>query len=108
MARHFFTGGLMPSIGLLPEFQRDLQLEAEWQLDGRNYERTAEAWLDNLDTRRKEVAVELRSTYGEAADRWQGRWRIFFMAVAELFAYRNGQEWLVAHYRFSRPAATVA
>ena len=37
--------------------------------------------------------------YGEAdASLWWQRWRIFFMACAELFGYNEGSEWYVGHY----------
>jgi cyclopropane-fatty-acyl-phospholipid synthase len=29
---------------------------------------------------------------------------MFWMACAELFGHAGGSEWLVAHYRFCRPA----
>jgi cyclopropane-fatty-acyl-phospholipid synthase len=42
-------------------------------------------------------------TYGAAnAPVWFQRWRMFYMAVAELFGYAGGNEWGVAHYRFSK------
>jgi cyclopropane-fatty-acyl-phospholipid synthase len=76
-----------------------------WRWDGRHYEKTANAWLANIDAARDAVMPILARTYGEAdAAMWLRRWRVFFMACAELFGYREGQEWWVSHYLFERPA----
>lgn len=102
MSRHFFSGGMMPSTDLPLFFQDDLKLEQRWQWDGRHYEKTANAWLENMDASRKVIWPILDKTYGkDFAKVWWMRWRMFFMACAELFGLNQGQEWFVSHYRFS-------
>ncbi len=105
MGRHFFTGGLMPAADTLLWFQDALRIEDRWLLDGTHYERTSNHWLREQDSRRDEVMAILRQAYGDAASLWYQRWRMFWMACAELFGYDHGREWMVAHYRFSKEAA---
>jgi len=103
MGKYFFTGGLMPALDTLLHFQQDLLLEDFWAVDGRHYEKTSNAWLALLDQRRDQVLEVCRQTYGDAqAKIWCQRWRMFFMACAELFGMHGGREWLVGHYLFSK------
>lgn len=103
MSRHFFSGGMMPSDDLPLYFQDDLRLEQQWRWQGQHYEKTCNAWLAEVDAQETEVRAILAATYGrEDTQIWWMRWRIFFMACAELFAYNNGQEWYISHYLFSK------
>ncbi len=105
MARYFFTGGIMPSVDLLLYFQKDLKIENQWSVSGTHYQKTAESWLENMDRHEREIRPLLATTYGkEQETRWWVYWRVFYMACAELWGYRGGNEWLVAHYLFSKPA----
>jgi cyclopropane-fatty-acyl-phospholipid synthase len=103
MARYFFTGGIMPSDDLLLYFQRDVTLIDHWQVCGRHYELTSEAWLANMDRNRQRIMPLMAATYGaSAALKWWVYWRVFFMSCAELWGYAGGREWLVSHYLFER------
>jgi cyclopropane-fatty-acyl-phospholipid synthase len=102
MGRHFFTGGLMPAADTLLHFADDVRLERRWLYSGSHYARTARAWLDNLDARRRQVRSVMQSVHGPEADLFCQRWRIFFMACEELFAFDGGRQWLVGHFRFRK------
>lgn len=102
MARNFFTGGLMPSWDLPVQIKSNLELENRWAVNGEHYAKTSRAWLNLLDDNIESV----RKVFDQSEDPTPStilinRWRMFFMAVEELFGYNQGREWHVAHYLFS-------
>ncbi|MET0382597.1 MAG: cyclopropane-fatty-acyl-phospholipid synthase family protein [Burkholderiaceae bacterium] len=102
MSRHFFSGGMMPGDDLAPNFQDDLRLLRRWRWDGTHYQKTSQAWLRNMDGAREALMPSMRQAYGGDAETWWRRWRLFFMSVAELFGYDEGQRWWVGHYLFEK------
>ncbi|MGJ8658098.1 MAG: SAM-dependent methyltransferase [Akkermansiaceae bacterium] len=102
MSRYFFTGGQMPSDDLLLYFQDHLSIEDHWQVNGTHYERTSNAWLYLMDKNKQQLFPLVEETYGkDQAVKWWVYWRCFYMACAELWGFRNGEEWFVSHYRFT-------
>jgi cyclopropane-fatty-acyl-phospholipid synthase len=99
IAQHFFTGGIMPSHGLIKRFPDLFEVEDEWVWNGAHYQKTALDWLANFDARIDTIRPILKSTYGRDARLWEQRWRLFFLATAGLFGDSQGREWAVSHYR---------
>jgi len=99
IAQHFFTGGIMPSHGLIRRFDDLFAVEQEWWWDGTHYRRTAEDWLANFDRNAEAIDTVLRGFYGADAALWHRRWRLFLHATAGLFGHSDGEEWGVSHYR---------
>jgi cyclopropane-fatty-acyl-phospholipid synthase len=103
MAKYFFTGGTMPSDDLLLYFQKNLQLENHWIVNGKHYQQTSEDWLKLVDKETKRIRKLFAATYGTKNETlWLVRWRLFYLACAECFGYAQGREWFVSHYLFSK------
>jgi cyclopropane-fatty-acyl-phospholipid synthase len=105
MSDLFFSGGTMPSDDMLLYFAGEFAVENHWRVNGTNYEKTSNGWLDYLDTNWKNGSLEpvLKEAYGEGKEReWYVNWRLFFMACAELWGWDDGEEWIVSHYLFQR------
>lgn len=105
MSENFFTGGTMPSDDLLLYFANDFAVQNHWRVNGTNYEKTSNGWLDMLDRAWKsgELQPVLAEAYGEGKEReWYVNWRLFFLACAELWGLENGNEWIVSLYLFEK------
>lgn len=103
MGRYFFRDGLMPAADLPWFLQRKLRVLQHWNVNGRHYERTCNAWLARQDAERDRLMPVFEQVYGEHAGVWFQRWRMFYMACAELFGFRDGNEWFVSHTLLERP-----
>jgi cyclopropane-fatty-acyl-phospholipid synthase len=101
MSRYFFTGGMMPSDHYLLYWSDDLHIQNHWRVNGLHYAKTAECWLQNMDRHKAQILPLFATTYGsDQASKWWAYWRVFYMACAELWKYKQGEEWMVSHYLF--------
>ncbi|WP_428673447.1 SAM-dependent methyltransferase [Reyranella sp.] len=103
IAQHFFTGGIMPSHGLIRHFPDCFTVEEDWRWNGLHYRKTAMHWLARFDANRPHIDRILSEVYGPDAALWRRRWRLFYLATAGLFGHAAGEEWGVSHYLL-RPA----
>jgi len=105
MAKNFVTGGTMPSDDLLLYFSEHMHCLNHWRVNGSNYEKTSNGWLDIMDKNWKNGKLKpvLAKAYGETKEKeWYINWRLFFLSCAELFGYDGGEEWIVSHYLFQK------
>jgi cyclopropane-fatty-acyl-phospholipid synthase len=100
LAKHFFTGGMMPSHTLYQHCTNDFQIQEDWVVPGEHYAQTAKHWLENMEKNKTKILPILQSVYGENASLFWYRWRIFFMACFELWNWKKKPTWQVSHFLF--------
>ena len=88
----------MPSHHLPSQVSSPFEVENSWWTPGTHYAQTAEAWLDNIDANKTDAKNLFKDHFGKDAGRAVQRWRMFFMACAEMFAFEKGTEWGVSHH----------
>lgn len=70
-------------------------------MSGTHYRKTSDAWLDALDRNRRTITELFGRHYAPGSvQRAMQRWRMFFMAVSELFGLDDGRQWGLGHYLF--------
>ncbi|MCB0932008.1 MAG: class I SAM-dependent methyltransferase [Mycobacterium sp.] len=105
MGKYFFAGGTMPSRDLFEYFlPPDLALKQVWDVNGKQYSRTLEAWLARLDANSAEC-MNILSDGPTPPAIALARWRMFLLFCSEVFAYGGGNEWMVFHYLFEKTPA---
>ena len=98
MEKYFFTGGIMPREDQFSRFPEQVLVEDRWWVPGTHYERTCNDWLARQDAHADLVSDICHEAYGaEEATIWVQRWRMFFMACAELFGLDGGETYGVVH-----------
>jgi cyclopropane-fatty-acyl-phospholipid synthase len=89
----------MPSHDLMLRLQRDLVVTDRWAVAGTHYARTLRAWLERLDARTDDALALLEEHHPRRiARRLLATWRLFMLSTAEIWGWRDGDEWLVSHY----------
>ncbi|MFW5792487.1 MAG: hypothetical protein ACOCVU_07455 [Desulfohalobiaceae bacterium] len=97
----------MPVLDLLPQVAEDFECTGLHTVDGRHYQLTCEAWLAKCDRNKERVVKIFEPDLGPRGARIQlQRWRLFFMACAELFGFNQGCEWLVSHVFLRKATGT--
>jgi cyclopropane-fatty-acyl-phospholipid synthase len=105
MGKYFFAGGTMPSRDLFENFlPSDLKQSRVWDVNGREYTKTLDAWLERLDANKTQCLKALEGGPTSAPVALE-RWRMFLLFCSEVFGYRDGNEWMVFHYLFEKQAA---
>ena len=102
MAKHFFADGIMPSEDLLMFFDQTIPVEQRWQVNGTHYAKTCQHWLANLHNHRQAILELFAQHYDKPRLQYE-KWELFFRACEQLFAWDQGHEWFVSHYRFRKP-----
>ncbi|RZC68171.1 hypothetical protein C5167_031428 [Papaver somniferum] len=103
---YIFPAGTLTlsSASMLLYFQDDVSVVNQWTLSGKHYSRSHEEWLKNMDkniVEFKEIMRSITKTEKEAI-KLLNFWRIFCMCGAELFGYKNGEEWMLTHLLFKK------
>nr|CAN73667.1 hypothetical protein VITISV_012142 [Vitis vinifera] len=84
-------------------FEEDVSVVDHWLVNGKHYAQTSEEWLKRMDKNLASIKPIMESTYGkDSAVKWTVYWRTFFISVAELFEYNDGEEWMVALFLFKK------
>ena len=85
----------MPSAHIFHYFTDHMNVENYWAVDGIHYQKTARAWLDNMD-QKSQIFKVLKTLWRERLQKVLTI-GIFFMSCEELWKYDNGSEWFVGH-----------
>ena len=103
MARHFFTGGMMPYAGFFSDICDSLETERQWIISGTHYHNTLESWLRKLDDNNNQLLSSLQESWpNNQAKIYINRYRMFLLICSEMFRFNKGQDWHTMHYLFQK------